>query len=177
MVASLEAGPATERSRYLAGSALGLGFGRRVDLLARLAASGHRTAAIDPDAAFREARRVELRAGERLIEAGAPSNFVYIPLGEGLGGRPLGGYGGFAVRPWIPVGLTGVIRGAARNAEVFAETDVALLAIPKGAFLEHWHFTYDQKAFAALFDDREPRTIRLECRGDRGRGGGRINDC
>jgi hypothetical protein len=40
---------------------------------------------------------------------------------------------------------------AIRNATVVAEQDLDLLVIPKGVFLEHWHSTYDQKSFAALF--------------------------
>jgi hypothetical protein len=55
------------------------------------------------------------------------------------------------LRAWSGVGVTGVIRGAARNARVVADRDVALLAIPKGVFLDHWHATWDQAAFAALF--------------------------
>ena len=73
---------------------------------------------------------------------------------EGLRGLPLGGYPGFVIQPWIPVGVTGVIRGAERNARVVAERDVDLLAIPKGVYLDHWHFTYDRDAFAALVRDR-----------------------
>jgi hypothetical protein len=137
-----------ERSRYLQGSVLDWDLDRRTELLRRVARSGHRTEKIDPVAAFRQVRRIELRSGERLIEAGTPSSFVYIPLGQGLRGRPLGGYEEFAVQPCVPLGATGVIRGAARNAEVRAERGVALLAIPKRVFLDQWHFTYDRRAFA-----------------------------
>ena len=57
---------------------------------------------------------------------------------------------------WVPVGITGVIRGAARNSDVFTDRAMELLAIPKEVFLERWHFTYDRQAFAALF--RGPRS-------------------
>jgi hypothetical protein len=33
---------------------------------------------------FKHVRFAELQAGEKLIEAGAPSSFVYFPLGDGL---------------------------------------------------------------------------------------------
>ena len=100
--------------------------------------------------AFREVRQIALCAGEKLIEAGAPSRFVYVPLGEGLRGLPLGGYPGFTIAAGVLVGATGVIRGAARNSSVTADRDLELLAIPKGVFLDHWHVTYDAAAFAAL---------------------------
>ena len=53
--------------------------------------------------------------------------------------------------PWVPVGVTGVIRGAIRNANVVALQDLSLLAIPKDVFLKHWHHTYNQQEFAQLF--------------------------
>jgi hypothetical protein len=148
VVTSLEAGSALERRLYTAGTDLDWDLARRREALLKVARCGHRTEAIDPVEGFREVRRIELRAGDTLIEAGTPSGFVYIPLGEGLRGLPLGGYQDFAIQPWMFVGVTGVIRGAIRNAKVVAERDLDLLVIPKGVFLEHWHFTYDQKAFA-----------------------------
>ena len=73
---------------------------------------------IDPVAAFREVRRIELRAGETLIEAGTPSRLRLCPAGRGAAratARRLRrvhhpGRGS-------PSGSTGVIRGAARNSE------------------------------------------------------------
>ena len=89
------------------------------------------------------------RAGETLIEAGRSSGFVYVPMGDGLRGLPLGGYRGFTIRPWVLVGITGVVRGAVRNSGVLAERDIELLAIPKRVFLDRWHATYDLRGFAA----------------------------
>jgi hypothetical protein len=149
VVASLDAGSALERGRYLRGSELDWDIDRRREMLRKVARCGHLTEEIDPVEGLREVRRIELRSGDTLIEAGTPSGFVYIPLGDGLRGLPLGGYQNFFIGAWILVGVTGVIRGAVRNAKVVAEQDLALLVIPKSVFLEHWHFTYDQKAFAA----------------------------
>jgi CRP-like cAMP-binding protein len=91
---------------------------------------------------------VDLRAGETLIEAGAPAGFVYVPMADFLRGRPLGDYADFTLGSFTLVGLTGVVRGAARNADVFAGADMSLLAIPKAVFLEHWYFTYTPETLA-----------------------------
>jgi CRP-like cAMP-binding protein len=97
-------------------------------------------------------REIKVQAGEILIEAGPPAGFVYVPLGEGLRIEPLGGCEAFANEAWVPVGVTGVIREAIRNANVVAERDLSLLAIPKDVFLKHWHHTYTQQEFAQLFN-------------------------
>jgi hypothetical protein len=148
------AGSANELHRYLQAPFLDWDLDRKAELLRRIGQCGHLTEGIDPVAGFREVRLVELQCGERLIEAGTPSNFVYIPMGQGLRGRPLGGYEEFSVQPLVPVGATGVIRGGPRNAEVRAEGEVAVLAIPRSVYLDHWHCTYDGDAFAALVRGR-----------------------
>ena len=151
IVACLSPGSETERSRYLRSADLDWDLARRQEVLRRIARSGCPTKAIDPEMAFREVRQIELLAGDTLIEAGAPSRFVYVPLAEGLRGLPLGGYPGFTIPAGVLVGATGVIRGAARNSSVAAGRDLELLVIPKGVFLDHWHVTYNEAAFAALF--------------------------
>jgi hypothetical protein len=151
IVASLQASSALERVRYLRSADLDWEFARRQAMLQKIAQYGHKTERIDPIEGFREVRQIELQAGEVLIESGAPSGFVYIPLGEGLRILPLGGYQAFAIQPWMPVGVTGVIRGSIRNAGVVAEQDLSLLAIPKDVFLKHWHHTYTPQEFAQLF--------------------------
>ena len=70
---------------------------------------------------------------------------VDVPLGSGVRGLPLGGYAPFAVPASVPVGITGVIRGAVRNSDVFADRSMAFLAIPKDIFLERWHSPYDRR--------------------------------
>lgn len=151
VVSSLAATSAMERAHYLGGILVDWDADRRLEILDKVAQSGHRVAGIDTAQAFEGVRQIRLQAGETLVEAGAPSGIVYIAEGEGLRGLPLGGYHAFAIRPWVPVGVTGVVRGAARNATVVADQDVALLAIPKDVYLKHWHRTYDASAFAALF--------------------------
>jgi hypothetical protein len=90
---------------------------------------------------FEHVRFVELR-GEKLIEAGSPSAFVYIPLGDGLKIIPLGGYQSFSVTAWLPLGTTGVIRGDVRNADIIAEQGMSLLMIPKEIYLKYWYVPY-----------------------------------
>lgn len=151
VVPSLQASSALERTRYLRSPILDWELPPRQEMLKRIEQFGHKTEGIDPIEGFKEVRQIELQAGETLIESGAPSGFVYIPLGEGLRILPLGGYQAFAIQPWIPVGVTGVIRGSIRNAKVVAEQDLSLLAIPKDVYLQHWHHTYNLQEFAQLF--------------------------
>jgi hypothetical protein len=151
IVASLQASSALERTRYLRSADLDWALACRQEMLAKIALYGHKTEQIDPIKGFHEVRQIELQAGETLLEPGAPSGFVYIPLGEGLRILPLGGYQAFAIQPWMPVGVTGVICGSIRNAAVVAERTLSLLAIPKDIFLKHWHHTYTPQEFARLF--------------------------
>ena len=137
IVASLQASSAIERMRYLRSTNLDWELTCRQEMLQKIAHYGHKTERIDPIEGFKEVRQIELQAGETLIESGAPSGFVYIPLGEGLRILPLGGYQAFAIQPWLPVGVTGVIRASIRNAGVVAEQKLSLLAIPKDVFLKH----------------------------------------
>jgi hypothetical protein len=110
--------------------------------------------AVNPDLdlheAFEHVKVVYLQAGETLVQSDTPSAFVYFPLGEGLRGLPLGGYGSFSVAAWMPLGNTGVIRGAARNADVVAERDLYLLVIPKDVYLRHWYAPYSPEELKKL---------------------------
>ncbi|HET7376361.1 MAG TPA: cyclic nucleotide-binding domain-containing protein, partial [Anaerolineae bacterium] len=139
-----------ERARYLAATELDWSIEQRRELLKKVEASGHKTARIDPEIGFRHVRLSVLHAHETLLEAGAPDGFVYIPLTAGLSIIPLGGYQPFDVEAWMPVGVTGVIRGAARNASIIAKGEVQVLMIPREVFLKHWHFTYTFKELIDL---------------------------
>jgi hypothetical protein len=145
-----------ERARYLAAEEADWDLDRRREILANAARTGHPTDRIDPRVAFQDVRVIHLRAGDTLIESGTPAGFVYLPLGPALRGRPLGGYEDFVIGPFVLVGITGVIRGGLRNADIHAAEDMTLLAIPRGVFLDHWHFTYDPPGFASLFRDGSP---------------------
>lgn len=147
VVPSLKNVSALERRFYLEGDDLAWDVTEKRKTLERLALSGHKTRSIDLDLAFQDVKFIELQKGQTLIEAGAPPGFVYIPLTEGLKIIPLGGYPSFRIQPWMPLGITGVIRGAARNATVIAEEVVNLLMIPQERYLKHWHHTYDLDEF------------------------------
>jgi hypothetical protein len=99
-------------------------------------------AAVQLEAAFEQVRLIRLHAGETLIEAGAAARYVYVPLKEGLIVVPLGGYPPFAAPAWLPLGSTGVIRGAQRNASIYATCDLSLLMIPQAVYLNAWHRPY-----------------------------------
>ena len=141
-VPSLGAAAIHESLRYLASPALNWDRECRLGLLEQLSKSGQRTDATNLDTLFEHVRLATVGADERLIEAETPAGFVYVPLGEGFIVVPLGGYQSFAVKPFMPLGATGVIRGAIRNADVIAVRPVDVLIIPKEVYLQHWHRPY-----------------------------------
>lgn len=160
IVPSLTGVPELERDRYLAMTPIeehgAWDLTRRQDLLDSMARAGYKTDGIDPTAAFRHVRLAHLVAGETLVEAGAPATMVYVPLDDGLTIIPLGGYAAFSVQAWMPLGNTGVIRGAVRNGTIVAERPVSALMIPKDVYLRHWHHTYSEDELRARLYRSEP---------------------
>jgi hypothetical protein len=120
VVPSLQNSTLLESTRYLNASDIDWDPDQRRALLYKIEASGQKIEQIDIEHAFQHVREVTLEAGDVLIEAGTPSGFVYLPLGAGLHITPLGGYQSVSMKGWFPVGSTGVIRGATRNAHVIA---------------------------------------------------------
>lgn len=150
MPSMANASPA-ERTRYLAAAPITWDMDTRRDLLAQLAQSGHRADRIDPRRAFDNVRLLTLHPGEALIEAGATSAFVYLPLGPGLTINPLGGYPSFPAVPWVLLGSTGVVRCAERSATIVAERGVQVVVIPQSVYLTHWHHTLSVEEFQDVF--------------------------
>jgi hypothetical protein len=144
--------PSLEDARYAAASRLTWSRAEQRTAVARLARGGHAMAAVELDTAFDQVRLIRLSAGETLVEAGATAHYVYVPLGEGLMIEPLGGYPPFAAPPWLPVGSTGVIRGAQRNASIYATCDLSLLMIPQAVYLNAWHRPYQQAELVARLE-------------------------
>jgi hypothetical protein len=142
IVASLEGSSSIESGRYLAATPFAEGGVETEALLRRLAASGVDTERLDTVAAFGDVRIVTLERNELLVRAGTAASFVYVPLDDGFEVRPLGGYRSFAARAFIPLGSTGVIRGASRNADVVAEARARALVIPRSTYLTHWYRPY-----------------------------------
>ena len=121
-----------ERELYLRAEELDWDLEQRQMALRRIAESGHKIEAMDLVESFKDVRLVRLETGETLVESGDPSGFVYIPIVGTCRGIPLGGYKPFTTYPWIPLGVTGVVRGAVRNATLVADEDAELLMIPRG---------------------------------------------
>lgn len=155
LVASVEIAPSLqqatelERSRYLAAPPLAWTPAQGQTFLAQVATTGYRTETIDLTHAFDHVKLITLTAGETLVESGAPAAFVYVPLQPGLRIFPLGGYTALPAQPWMPLGVTGVIRGAGRNATIRAEQTVQLIMIPKMIYLKYWHHPYTLASFLA----------------------------
>ncbi len=141
-----------ERNLYLQSPPISWDIDKRREILCLIEKSGHKISAIDPRLGFNDVKLAQIDAGITLIEAGAPASFVYVPLEAGLRIYPLGGYPPFFGQPWAPLGTTGVIRGAPRNATIVAEKPVRLLIIPKSIFLRFWHHTYSETELVQRFE-------------------------
>lgn len=102
-----------------------------------------RVGGIDRRRAFEDVRRVVVAGGEPLVEAGSPPAFVYIPVGCSLRVEQLGGYQDIAVPPWIPIGVTGVVRRAERNSTVVTTEPGDALMIPGELFAREWFRPYE----------------------------------
>lgn len=153
-VPSLRQASEVERNRYLNAREVDWDAERRAALLDRMAQAGYQRSALDAARGFVHVRWTSVAAGETLIEAGAPSGFVYIPLGDGLQVIPMGGYAPFSVNGWMPLGVTGVIRGAIRNAQVRAVAPVDVLIIPAQTYWRHWHNPYDTDELRRALDSK-----------------------
>jgi len=134
---------ATERERrlYLSAMPVTWPLAEREEFLRQMGVAGHAVENIDPKLAFEDVRLIRLECNDLLIEAGTPAALVYIPLDAGLRVLPLGGYEAMTVAPRMPLGVTGVIRGAVRNSSVVAEQSVRVLMIPKSVYMKRWHRT------------------------------------
>ncbi|HZQ05654.1 MAG TPA: hypothetical protein VFD70_03690 [Anaerolineae bacterium] len=150
VVPSLQTVSDLERQRYLQAKTLDWDTAQRRAVLARIRDAGHDTAKMDVNQSFEHVKRIHLKANETLIEPGTTSGFAYIPLGEGLEILPLGGYAPTPTPAWIPLGITGIIRGALRNAQVVARQDLELLMIPKDIYMKYWHSTYSPDELTEL---------------------------
>ncbi len=157
IVPSLRHAAELERARYLQAAKLDWDLVQRQVTLERVKQSGQKVADFDLVEGFKHVKLIHVQAGATLIEAGTPAAFVYVPLENGLKIMPLGGYAPFSVSAWMPIGNTGVIRGAIRNADVIAEQDLALLMIPQEVYLRQWYAPYSPEELHALFASEADR--------------------
>jgi len=148
VVADLERTTPVERARYLDGIAIDPASAEAAEILDALGAHGMRVGGIDRRKAFEDVRRVAVAEGEPLVEAGSPPAFVYIAVGCSLRIEQVGGYGDIHVPPWIPIGVTGVVRRAERNSTVVASEPGEVLMIPGELFAREWFRPYGQVEFA-----------------------------
>ncbi len=150
VVADLENASPAERARYLEGIPIDAESDEVGEILDALGAHGMRVGGIDRRKAFEDVRRVVVHEGEMLVEAGSAPAFVYIPVACSLRIEQLGGYQDIAVPPWIPIGVTGVVRRAERNSTVITiETGDALM-IPGELFAREWFRPYEPGELATV---------------------------
>jgi hypothetical protein len=156
-VADLEGLPKVERDRYHRGIPVDPRSGEARHVLEQLGHHGAKVDGIDLDAAFVDVRRVRVRAGEVITAIGSAPRFVFVATGPGLCVQPGGGYAGASVKAWVPVGTTGVIRRAERNADIAVDRDVEILMIPAECYLREWFRPYDaDEIVEALGEATEP---------------------
>ena len=138
VAADVEAAAPDERWRYHHGAPVDPDGSDADDVLHGMGACGVDTDGLDRTAAFSEVRRATIQRGEQLVTRGSPPAFVYVPTASGRVVRPDGGYAPRPLHPWIPVGTTGVIRRAERNAAIEAEHEVDVIMIPGEVYARAW---------------------------------------
>ncbi len=159
VVPSLEQVSERERDYYLAGKTPEWSPEKWKACLVNLAAGGHPVDRMDLEKAFNGVRQIEVDPGQVLIEAGEQAAFVYIPLDARVEVIPLGGYKQFEIKPWMPLGVTGVVRGAMRNGTVRTQARTTLLMIPRSKYLKHWHITFSPEELRRRLDDGRQRKL------------------
>jgi hypothetical protein len=144
VVAGLENASSAERARYLEAIPIAAESEEAAEILDALDAHGMLVAGIDRPRAFEDVRRVRVRQGELLLEVGAPPAFVYVAIDCALRIEQRGGYDPLDVPPWIPIGVTGVVRRAERNATVLVAEPGEVLMIPGELFVREWFRPYEE---------------------------------
>lgn len=150
VVADLESTSPAERSRYFAGVAVDADSDEARTILDALRSRGMRVAEIDRRRVFEDVRRVLVAEGEMLAEAGSPPALVYVPVGCRLRIEQVGGYQDIEAPPWIPIGVTGVVRRAERSSTVIATTPGDVLMIPGELFAREWFRPYEPGELAVV---------------------------
>ena len=138
VVPDLASAHPTERRRYERARSVDPTDPLADDVVVHLAEHGSDTSHVDPSVAFAGMRHACIATGEVLVTAGSFPAFVYVPLGPGLTVHPVGGYPSAELHPWVPVGVTGAVRKAPRNAEIVADAEVEVLMIPSEEFVSGW---------------------------------------
>ena len=138
VVEDVESAAPAERLRYDLGSPVDPRGPIADEVVARLAKHGCDLSHLDRAVAFEEVCSATVASGDVLVEQGSYPAFVYVPLAAGLTVRPAGGYAEAALHPWVPVGTTGAIRRAGRNADVVVEAALDVLMVPSRLYVRSW---------------------------------------
>lgn len=94
--------------------------------------------------AFENVKEIVLEKNEILIHEDSISNFVYIPMSEGLEGYSQKNQTRFLSKPWSLVGHIAVIQNSLRTATVLANRKMSVLMIPAATYLNYWHAEYTE---------------------------------
>ena len=156
LVADTQSADAHERDRFFASIPLETDGPEVDELLRRMGERGADVSGLDRTEALLEVGRVTVGPGEVLVRRGSAPAFVYVPMGEGLVVRPVGGYAPAPLPAWVPVGTTGVIRRAERNSDITAERDVEVVVIPGERYARTWLRPLRPEGLAARVAPRTP---------------------
>ncbi len=131
----------------------------RQQILDNIAKTGAKIKSIDIEKAFENVKLIRLIPGETLIKASSQAHFVYIPMGNILTARPLGGYRDLSIHAWVLLGNTAVVSDTPRNATVTARQQAMVLMIPKATFLDYWHDPYTPEELKAVLPTFYPSNL------------------
>ncbi len=97
---------------------------------------------LSPKQALQNVKIIELKPGEVLVNEGDPSNFVYIPLDDGLEGFSQTNKIRFYPKAWMLVAHISVIQQSKRTATISATKKIKILMIPGIIYMRFWHVDY-----------------------------------
>lgn len=154
--------PVPSDARWLAdGERLDPSDRRSFQLFDEMGRRGLNVSKIDRQVALSKAVVVRVRSGTVVLQPHTIATVVLVPLSAGLVVHPTGGYEVQPLHPWLPVGVTGVVRGGERNAAVVADTDVEIVVIDADAYLRHWFRPYELEECRDLIE--QWRTVDDHC--------------
>jgi hypothetical protein len=156
IVADTQSADAHERDRFFGSIPLDSDGPAVDELLRRMAERGAHVSGLERDEALFEVGRARVGPGEVLVRRGSAPAFVYVPMGDGLVVRPVGGYAPAPLPAWVAVGTTGVIRRAERNSDIVAERDVDVVVIPGERYARWWLRPLRLDELAARVSARTP---------------------
>ena len=150
-VAGVDGADSIERRRYHAATPVAANSELAAAILIGAAERGANVGDLDRSRAFTDVRVARVTAHEIVIADGSPPVFVYLPGDDGLFVHPVGGYSPEPVPAWFPLGVTGAVRRAERNATVIAHADLMVVMVPSEVYTAEWFKPLTAEDFANLF--------------------------